>query len=233
MIVEAASEAPSKLKTSTGSETFPRRWVIANTLALLFGYVLYTPIAHGIGGHHPEGMSAFQIFTHAIALAVVAVSVFAAQRHVLAPQIAVPWSRLPVAVIGFVAAFFAGSYQPWLRGPDWDILFGSVVLGCAAFIGLVPMRGRPWASTIAVLAFPVGCFLGQVITVLIVLAVTSGKVPDLQRSHLWHSVYWISIGVSMGLIGGLIGGPALRRLLPAGRSSGVGVPSERGVDAVR
>jgi hypothetical protein len=202
---------------STGAESFPLRWVIANTLALLFGYVLYTPIAHGIGGDHPEGLSAFQIFTHSIGLAVVAASVIAAQRQVLRPYVAVPWSRLPLAVVAFVAAFFAGSYQPWLQGPDFDILFGSVVLGNAAFLGLVPMRPHPWASSIALIAFPVGCFLGQVIIVSIVLTVTSGVVPDLQSSRLMHSVYWISVGVLMGLLGGLISGPALRRLLPASR----------------
>jgi hypothetical protein len=217
---------------STGSESFPQRWVIANTLALLFGYVLYTPIAHGIGGDHPQGMSAFQILTHSIALAVVAVSVFAAQRHVLRPYVAVPLRRLPLAVIAFVAAFFAGSYQPWLRGPDWDILVGSVVLGSAAFLGLVPMRRHPWASTIALVAFPVGCFLGQLIVVTIALAVYSGKIPDVQGSRPLHSVYWISVGVSMGVVGGLIGGLALRRLLPASRSAGVSVPSERGVESV-
>jgi hypothetical protein len=103
---------------SKGVASFPQRWAIANTLALLFGYVLYTPIAHGIG------------------------------------DLAVPLTRLPLAVIGFVAAFFAGSYQPWLGGPDWDILFGSVVLGSAAFLGLVPMRRRPLASTIALLGSP-------------------------------------------------------------------------------
>ena len=179
-----------------------------------------------------KASSAFQILTHSIALAVVAVSVFAAQRHVLGPYVAVPLKRLPLAVIAFVAAFFAGSYQPWLRGPDFDILFGSVVLGSAAFLGLVPMRRHPWASTIALLAFPAGCFLGQVIIVAIALAAYSGEIPDLQTSRLLHSVYWISVGVSMGVIGGPIGGLALRRLLPASRSAGVGAPTERAVESV-
>jgi hypothetical protein len=211
---------------------FPMRWVIANTLALLFGYILYTPIAHGIGGDHPRGMTGFQVLTHSIALAVVAASVFAAQRHTLRPYIAVPWRRLPWTAIAFVALFLAGSYQPWLTGPDFDIIFGSIVLGSAAFVGLVPMRRHPWASTIALLAFPVGCFLGQVLIVLIALKMTSGVIPDLQTNRLLHSAYWISIGVSMGVIGGTIGGPALRRLLPASRSAGVGISSARPVETV-
>jgi hypothetical protein len=197
------------------AESFPLRSAIANTLALLFGYVLYTPIAHGIGGDHPGGMSPFQVLAHSIALAVVALSVLAAQRHVLRPYVAVPSSRFPLAATAFAAAFFAGSYQPWLGGPDWDILFGSVVLGNAAYLGLVPMRPHPLASTIALLAFPVGCFLGQLTIVAVALMLTSGELPDLQRSRLAHSIYWISVGVTMGVIGGAIGGLALRRLLPA------------------
>jgi hypothetical protein len=199
---------------TSGVERFPRRWVIANTLALLFGYVLYTPIAHGLGGDHPGGLTAYQIFTHSIALAVVAGSLVAAQRHVLRPWIAVPLTRLPLAAVAFIAAFFAGAYQPWLHGPDWDILFGSVVLGSAAFVGLVPMRRQPLASTVALLAFPIACFMGQLIILGIVVLTLDG-IPDMQRSRLAHSVYWISVGLAMGLIGGAIGGPALRRLLVA------------------
>jgi hypothetical protein len=208
-----------------GAEPFVLRWTIANTLALLFGYVLYTPIAHGIGGDHPGGMSAFQVFMHAIALAVVAASVVFAQRNVLAPYLTVPWRRLPFAVVAFVAVFFAGSYQPWLRGPDWDILFGSVVLGSAAYLGLVSMRGHTWASSIALLAFPVACFLGQLLVLGVVLSVYSGAVPDLQTNQVLHSVYWISVGASMGVIGGPISGLALRRLLPARSASSAPAPS--------
>ena len=208
----------------SGAERFPRRWTVTNTFALLFGYVLYTPIAHGLGGDHPGGLSAFQIFTHSIALAVVAVSLAAAQRQVLLPYIAVPLTRLPLAAIAFIAAFFAGAYQPWLEGPDWDILLGSVVLGSAAFVGLVPMRRNPWASTAALLGFPIGCFVGQLIIVGIVAA-TFDTIPDVQGNRLVHSVYWISVGLSMGLIAGAISGPALRRLLTRRETARAGTTS--------
>jgi hypothetical protein len=191
---------------------FPKRWTIANTLALLVGYILYTPIAHGVSGGHPQGLSAFQILMHSIALGVVAVFVAVAQRRELGRYVSVPWTRVPLAVTGFIAAFFAGSYQPWLGGPDWDILFGAFVLGSAAFLGIVPARGHRVAATIAVLAFPVGCFLGQM--VMVGIAVATGIVPDLQASHLQHSAYWIGVGVSMGAVGGWISGLALRRMLP-------------------
>lgn len=193
--------------------TFPGRWTIANTLALFFTYLLYTPIAHGWGGDHPRGLSLYQVFTHSVALALIAATVAAAQRHLLTKYVPVPWTRLPLAVIGFVLAFWAGSYQPWLQGPDWDILFGSFVLGAAVFWGSVPGRGHRVALLIALLGFPVGCFLGQLAILAVVVA--SGIVPDLQASRLLHSAYWISVGLSMGIIGGTISGLALRRMLPS------------------
>jgi hypothetical protein len=192
--------------------SFQKRWTFANTLALLITYILYTPIAHGVSGAHPRGLNAFQILMHSIALAVIAASVAIVQRRELSRYVSVPWTRVPLAVIGFTAAFWAGSYQPWLSGPDWDILFGSFVLGSAVFLGVVPAREHRVAAIIAMLAFPVGCFLGQ-LTVLGVVVAT-GIVPDLQASMLQHSVYWISVGVSMGAIGGWISAMALRRMLP-------------------
>jgi hypothetical protein len=191
--------------------SFARRWMIANTLALLFGYVLYTPIAHGPTGSHPRGMTASQILSHAVALAIVAALVGVAQRLALKPYGSVPWTRIPLAAVAFIAAFFFGSYQPWLTGPDWDILFGSVVLGSAAWPGVVPVRGHKLAAALAHLGFPVGCFLGQLMILSVVVA--AGVIPNLQASNLQHSVYWISVGVSMGVLGGLISGSALGRML--------------------
>ena len=46
------------------------------------------------------------------------------------------------------------------------------------------------------------------------IVLATGIVPDLQASHLQHSAYWIGVGVSMGVIGGWIGGMALHRMLP-------------------
>ena len=67
--------------------------------------------------------------------------------------------------------------------------------------------------------------MGQLIIVGIVV-VTFDRIPDLQTNRLMHSVYWISVGLSMGLIGGAISGPALRRLLTS-PSAGAAAPSER------
>jgi hypothetical protein len=195
----------------TPAGSFAGRWTTANTLALLFGYVLYTPIAHGPTGSHPQGLSAAQILAHSVALAIVAILVVAAQRLALKPHGPVPWTRIPLAAAAFTAAFWIGSYQPWLTGPDWDILFGSFVLGNAAWPGVVPARGHRLAAVVAFLGFPVGCFIGQLMILSVV--VVTGFIPNLQASNLQHSAYWVMLGVSMGVIGGSISGSALGRML--------------------
>jgi hypothetical protein len=191
--------------------SFAGRWTTANTLALLFGYILYTPIAHGPTGSHPQGLNARQILAHSVALAIVATLVVVAQRFALRPHGSVPWTRIPLAAAAFTAAFWAGAYQPWLTGPDWDILLGSFVLGNAGWPGVVPVGHHKLAATVAFLAFPVGCFLGQLMILSVV--VTTGFIPNLQASNLQHSAYWVMVGVSMGVIGGSISGSALRRML--------------------
>jgi hypothetical protein len=195
----------------TRSESFARRWTIANTLALLVGYILYTPLAHGLTGPHARNLSAAQVLAHSLALSIVAVLVAAAQRRELGRYVEVPWTRIPMAAAGFVAAFWFGFYQPWLQGPDFDILFGSFVLGGAVFLGVVPARGHWLAMVIALLGFPIGCFLGQLMVLSVVVAL--GVVPNLQGSEFQHSTYWISVGVSMGVIGGSLAGAALERVL--------------------
>lgn len=195
------------------NRSFRNRWIVFNTLSLLITYILYTPIAHGLTGPHPQGLDAFQILMHSIALAVIAATVSFVQRRELARYVSIPWMRIPLAVIGFVAAFWAGFYQPWLGGPDLDILFGSFVLGSAVFLGSVPTNEHRLAMVVAMLAFPVGCFIGQVIVLAVV--VSTGIVPDLQTNTLHHSLYWIIVGVSMGTLGGWIGGQALSRMLPS------------------
>jgi hypothetical protein len=203
--------------------SFAGRWTTANTLALLCGYILYTPIAHGPTGSHPHGLTASQILAHSVALVIVATLVVVAQRLALRPHGSVPSTRVPLAAAAFTAAFWIGAYQPWLTGPDWDILLGSFVLGNAAWPGVVPARGHRLAAAVAFLGFPVGCFLGQVMILSVVVA--TGFIPNLQASDLQHSAYWVMVGVSMGVIGGSISGSALRRMLTqTGRASDSDLP---------
>lgn len=193
--------------------TFVRRWLIFNTIALLTAYVLYTPIAHGVTGAHGRDLTSAQLLAHSIALAVVAAIVAAAQRHVLVQFVTVTWARVAAAVVAFNIAFWIGYYQPFVIGPDTDILLGFLVLGSAIWLGNVPTKGHFVAAAIALLSFPFASFVGELC---LVIAVTMFKfTPDLQASMIQHSLFWITVGGVTGLLGGWISGLALARMLPA------------------
>lgn len=195
---------------------FVSRWVLLNTAALLAGYVLYTPIAHGItGGHESQALTATQLATHSIALAVVAVFVATAQRRALAQFVSVRWTRALVAAVVFNIAFWVGYYQPWVQGPDTDILLGFLVLGSAVWLGSVSMRGHRVAALIALLSFPVASFVGELF--LFVAFTVLGVTPAFQSSALQHNLFWITVGGVTGILGGWMSGLALARMLPSPR----------------
>lgn len=196
------------------TENFQRRWVFLNTAALVAGYVMYTPIAHGItGGHGGRELTASQLAVHSIALGVVAALVACAQRRALAPFVAVSRQRVVAAVILFIVAFWAGYYQPWIEGPDTDILFGYLVLGSAVWIGNVPVRGHRLAALVALLSFPVASFIGELC--LFVAFTLLQVTPAVETSAIQHSAFWLTVGGVTGLLGGWVSSLALARMLSA------------------
>jgi hypothetical protein len=129
--------------------TWSHRWLLWNSLAWLTGFVVYTPIAHGVTGAHPDGLAPRQIVAHSIAVAVVGVIVVGAQRRALAPFVSVPWRRILIAAVAFNIGYWIGSYLP----VDWDtdILLGFFALGSAAWVGIVPTDGHRLSAAVALL----------------------------------------------------------------------------------
>lgn len=190
--------------------SFTRRWWMANTLAFLAGYLLYTPIAHGITGGHGHALTFSQIVAHAIAMAVAAWIVVVAQHWALAGQVKLePW-RIPFVMITFNAAFWLGVYRPFLPVVDNDILLGFTVLGSFGWLGSFPLRGAwPW-GVLAVLAFAIANVVGQVCAVM--LGTTLGfKGEDLQANAFVHSFYFVTVALITGFVGGGLSGWLLDR----------------------
>jgi hypothetical protein len=189
------------------------RWFRWNAAAWVTGFILYTPIAHGLTGAHPEGLTAAQVAAHSLAVAVVGVIVAAAQRRALSPDVAVSWVRVPIAAVAFNIGYWTGSEQPYLPGWDMDIILGFLALGSAAWLGCVPSKGHRVAAAIALLSFPVASI---VIELGLVIAVSLSEItPDLQASTFQHSIFWITVGGGSGVLGGWVSGLALARMVPA------------------
>jgi hypothetical protein len=193
--------------------TFSRQWLLFNAAAWLAGFVLYTPIAHGVTGGHGRELTPAQLIAHAIALAVVAVIVATAQRRVLTPFVSVTWMRVAVAAVAFNVAFWIGYYQPLVLGPDTDILLGFLVLGSVVWLGSVPTKGHHVAAAVALLSFPIASIVGELC--LIVAFTLLGITPAIQTSEIQHSVFWITVGGVTGILGGWLSGLALARMLPS------------------
>ncbi|HJR53269.1 MAG TPA: hypothetical protein VJ982_06095 [Gemmatimonadota bacterium] len=191
--------------------TLSRRWFRWNSVAWLIGFVLYTPIAHGVTGAHPNGLTPAQILAHSIAVSVVGVIVAVAQRKALAPFVSVPWIRVLVAPIAFNIGYWIGTYLP--TDLDTDILLGFLVLGSAVWLGIVPINGHRLIAAAALLSFPVASFVAELALFAIVVLLL-GITPDLQGSMLMHSIFWITIGGASGILGGWLSGLALAKMLP-------------------
>lgn len=149
---------------------------------------------------------------HVIAHTFVALTLFLSQRFVLKEYIHISWLRIVLSIFVFISLFYIGYYQEVIPGGlDTDILFGYLALGSGMWIGKIPFKGNELASIIAMLSFPFASFIGEVILLLIV---TSFNIEfDVQSSMLDHSIFWLTVGVITGLLGGWIGGQALSRIL--------------------
>jgi hypothetical protein len=191
--------------------TLSQRWFLWNSLAWLIGFVLYTPIAHGVTGAHPGGLTPPQIVAHSIAVAVVGVIVAGAQRRALAPFVSVPWVRVLVTAVAFNIGYWIGSYLP--IGWDMDILLGFLALGSAVWVGIIPIKGHRLSAAVALLSFPVASVVIELALVGVVVSLL-GITPDLQASMLQHSIFWITIGGGSGILGGWLSGLALAKMLP-------------------
>ena len=153
-----------------------------HTAALLAGYLLYTPIAHGVtGGHEARALTEAQLIAHSVALAAVAVLVAMAQRRVPVPFALVTWRRVVLAAVAFEIAFWLGYYQPWIEGPDTDIPLCYVVLGSAVWLGNIPTKGHRVAAMVALLSFPVASIVGEV--GLLVVFTSLQVTPAMENKH--------------------------------------------------
>ena len=190
--------------------SFVSRWTWTNTIALFIAYLLYTPIAHGITGSHLRDLNPAQLVAHTIALGVVATIVLLAQRRALRETIEVTTGRIATGVVAFIAMFWIGYYLPVGDGPDWDILFAYLILGCWSWLGTLQGNGHRVRWMIAILAFPIASIVGEIAFFLSIIAL--GIEPNPHESFLQHHMFWLTVGTISGLVGGWIGGLCLRAL---------------------
>ena len=193
-------------------KVFLKKWITANTVGMLIAYLLYTPIGHGITGGHEHSLTTNQLIAHCIALGIVSIILFLFQKSVLKNFINISLARMAIAIASFIILFWIGYYQTIIPGGlDFDILFGYLVLGSGMWLGLISFKGKAIHFLIALLSFPLASFIGEVI---LFVVITGLKIEfDMQSSMLNHTMFWITVGVTTGLIGGWISGMVLFKML--------------------
>ena len=199
-------EGPAKLRT---------RWWLYCSAGFIMGHVLFGLIGHGFTGPHegrPTGASAL---AHTLGLVVAGLTVFTSQRVGLRPWLQISKMRLIIATLSYVVAFQLAAYV--LR-PPFDHVFGTPVLGVAAWITLDRLKGSRALLTASV----VGSFwLGIVVAAIIFEAVLPTVGWELDSSSLTgHTMSWLIGGSAAGVVGGYVSGWPLSRLLLASSKGG-------------
>ncbi|MEM7298076.1 MAG: hypothetical protein AAF391_07400, partial [Bacteroidota bacterium] len=119
-----------------------------------------------------------------------------------------------VSVIAFIVLFWFGYFQQFIPdGPDYDILFAFLVLGSGTWIGSLSFKGRPVQLILALVAFPVASFMGQLILFTLVVGLELFEL-ELQTSIVDETIIWLSVGLTTGLLGGWVNGKMLAKVLP-------------------
>ncbi|WP_462249851.1 hypothetical protein [Ekhidna sp.] len=200
------------------NQPFLKSWVKNNTIGFIIAFLVYTPIAHGLTGHHTRDLSSGQLIAHSVGLVVVSALVFFFQKRVLKHYIEISSKRIIASIILFVSLFWFGYYQRFIPdGPDYDILFAFLVLGSGSWLGLLSFKGRSLQLIIALVAFPIASFLGQLILYTMVVGLELFEL-ELQTSIIDETIVWLSVGITTGLIGGWVNGKMLTKVLPDRRN---------------
>ncbi len=198
---------------SNGLDGFAHRWFVANVVAFGVAFLLYTPIAHGITGGHGLTLSVAQRVAHSLALAVAALLIAEAQLRVLPKTLGLSRSRMVIVALTTIITFWLGSYLSSLTFFDLDIVLGFTALGSSTWLGAfrVP-KGKGKFVVFSVLAFTLASFLGDAAAYFLLVGLDI--VQSMQINPWVHSLFWITVALVAGSIGGAISGVFLQRVLP-------------------
>ena len=192
---------------------FLKKWILVNTAGFFIGYLLYTPIGHGFTGNHGRELDTNQIIAHCVALAVVGLILFSFQKSVLKIFFPISSAKIIFATIVFIGLFWLGYYQTIIPGGfDYDILFAYLALGSGLWINSLSFTKNKIRWVVALLSFPIASFIGELI--LFAIYTSFDLNMDVQFNTMNHMIFWLTVGVTTGIIGGWVSGNMLFVMLP-------------------
>ena len=175
------------------------RWWLANAACFAVGYALFSPVAHWFSGPHGEELTLGQLAMHTFGLVIVCVSVIQGQRWAL---------RLPVSISRCVVGSAIGSGLFWaawyVKFEDFLVLHAALAL--AAWVSWRDFRGWRIVGSIGML---ITFVIGSVASALTFVALASRDIvpSEVHTSELAHALWWITVGVGTGVVGGGLSAP--------------------------
>ena len=197
------------MQPENDTREFRRRWWVANSLAFTAAHVLFSPIAHGITGDHGDDPTLSQLIAHIVAQSLAAAIIVGSQVGVLRRYLQISNHRIWISA---VILPIIHNVLISLFGPPWEWIAAFIALSLISWIGLPLTGSRIWLRSIAVvLSYSIGLAVGVFVVygIFIDLGIATVRIA----TFLEHTLFWISLGSTTGIVGGYLSGRPLSKLL--------------------
>ena len=214
--MQTSTAPPTAAEAALPSNLFTR-WLLYGLAALAGGELVFALISGLLDNRGPVG----DIGGHLITLTALGATVYFAQRRALGLR-----GRWVPALVCGLATFLSYALGYQVMGPPMDFLLSLVVLGIATGVTLwLTLRGRIARPALCVAAVGVGYSVGAVAGAAAAVAF-GDSVNQVFGGGLTGFMGVVGmIGVIAGVIGSLLSGLALTRVLGGVRSA---TPASRG-----
>jgi hypothetical protein len=181
-----------------------RRWFLANVVGMTVGLGTHPYLAHGFTGRHGDTLTPAQWITHIVSFGLASAIIFLSQRKSV-PELFQPGVApvLRASALGLLA--FLGVWS--LAGIPFDILASFLTFGLS--LGLA-LRNRTRKAVLALAAASAGA---GIVTVGSGLPIAGKLMAAFGGGLAGDAALWTYIGLVGGVLSGLLGSFALRRMV--------------------
>jgi hypothetical protein len=180
------------------------RWFVANVVGMTISLGTHPFLAHGFTGRHGNTMTPVQWLAHIVSFGLASAFIFFCQRR-SAPELFQPGIGPVFRASALATLAFLGVWS--LAGIPFDILASFLAFGLS--VGLA-LRNRTTGAVLALAAATAGA---GIVTVGSVLPFAGKLMAAFGGGLAADAALWAYIGVMGGVLSGLLGSFALRRMV--------------------
>ncbi len=180
------------------------RWFLANVVGMTIGLGTHPFLAHGFTGRHGDTMTLAQWVTHIVSFGLAAAIIFSCQRK-SAPELFQSGAAPVLRASALATLAFLGVWS--LAGIPFDILASFLAFGLSLGLALRKRTGGAVGTLAATTA------LAGILTVGSGLPIAGKLMAAFGGGLAGDATLWTYIGVVGGVLSGLLGSFALRRIV--------------------